>query len=543
LAIPLTRPTVRIPLPADPPQPPKPLARVWFEARALAQSRWGTWAIIAAAGLGSLIFAFLRYQVLVSGGAPATVDTGNWLAFGKDLLGPTLRPSSVYPPVVPLLVVGGIQAFGLVSGVAVVAAAASVAPALALFALLYRQGLGWWSVGLAALLLASGATGEIAAWGGFPQLFATALTILFLWRWDQALRRRTIAAGLASGVLLGLITATSHLIVVYAVLVGLLILVAHLALVVPHAGSWRRLMAVVAMGVLPSLAFVPLYLRLASTVLMNVAGRASPSSLAVWLDDLEFIYREAPILWRALLVAGGMAILLLVSRRRETLWLLPTSMLLGALVMARLANEPRFLYMLQPAAILAIGLWLGDLRSFGRQAFRVTRGAAGVALALAVVAQATLGLAFFPQQRAYYGVLRPGTVIAIRWLTETTPKEAVIAVSRVGEPPLGWWVEGLGRRKTLYASSLVWLNDPDEQRRARLANDIFTPTFPSTDGLGKACGAGVSYVLVAKEWAGFDPTQMAAVEAAHHGAVVVNNSDAVVLSMAALGCPHRGTKV
>jgi hypothetical protein len=290
------------------------------------------------------------------------------------------------------------------------------------------------------------------------------------------------------------------------------------------------------------LAFVPIYLRLSSTVLKNVAARTTAPSLAVWLDHLEFVYREAPILWRTLLVAGGLATLLLVSRRRETLWLLATSMFLGAVVLAVLASESRFLYLLQPAAILAIGLWIGDVRSFGSQAFRSTRRAAAVALALAVVAQAGLGLAAFPQQREFYGVLRLGTVSAINWIRDMTPKKAVVAVSRVGEAPLGWWVEGLGRRPTLYAASLVWLNFPDERRRASLANDIFTPTFPSTKGLTRACEDGVSYVLVAKGWAGFDPDQTAALASAHHGAVVVNNSDAVVLSMAALGCPQRGTK-
>jgi hypothetical protein len=103
-------------------------------------------------------------------------------------------------------------------------------------------------------------------------------------------------------------------------------------------------------------------------------------------------------------------------------------------------------------------------------------------------------------------------------------------------------VEGLGRRPTLYASSLTWLYFADERRRADVANDIFTPTFPSAEGLTKACQAGVSYVLLAKAWGGFDGEQLAAVEAMHPGAVVVNNSDAVVMSMAALGCPYGRTR-
>ena len=539
MAIPLTRSQFPIPVAADAPEPAKRLTGGWRQQWAMAQARWETKAIVAAAAVVSLTFAFLRYQVLAGGGAPATVDAGNWLAFAKDLLGPNLRHGSVYPPLVPLIVLGGVQAFGLVSGVAVVAAAASIAPALALFTVLYKHKLGWWSVGLATLMLAAGSTGEITAWGGFPQLFATALTILFLWRWDQTLRQRTIAAGLTSGVLLGLITACSQLVVVFAAFAALTILLGHLLFRVPHTGSWRRLMGVAAMVVVPSLAFVPLYLRLSSTVLVTVVGRASRPSLAEWLNHLEFIYRDAPILWRTLLVAGVLALLLLGSRRREPLWVLPARMVLGAIVLARLANEPRFLYLLQPAAILAIGLWVVDIRSFGRRAFRVTRGGAAVALAFAMLVQANLGVAFFAQQRDYYAVLRPGTVSAARWINDMTPKQAVVAVSRLGEPPLGWWVEGLGRRPTLYAASLVWLNFPDERRRASLANDIFTPTFPSTKGLTRACKDGVSYVLVAKGWAGFDPDQTAALAAEHHGAVVVNNSDAVVLSMAAVGCPQR----
>jgi hypothetical protein len=161
---------------------------------------------------------------------------------------------------------------------------------------------------------------------------------------------------------------------------------------------------------------------------------------------------------------------------------------------------------------------------------------------LALVAQVILGLALFPTQTDFYADMRPGTVRAIQWLSDMTPKEATVAVTRVGEQPLGWWVEGLARRPTLYAVSLKWLNFPDERRRASVANDIFTPTFPSAQGLTKACQAGVSYVLVAKEWGGFDSEQLAAIDAGHRGAVVVNNNDAVVLSMAALGCPQQGTK-
>src|ERR1700737_1866060 len=83
---------------------------------ALNAARSATWAVVAAVGVSLLAFAFLRYRILAGGGAPATTDTGNWLAMGKDMLGPALRPASVYPPLVPLIVLAGVQVLGLVAG-------------------------------------------------------------------------------------------------------------------------------------------------------------------------------------------------------------------------------------------------------------------------------------------------------------------------------------------------------------------------------------------------------------------------------------------
>jgi hypothetical protein len=516
----------------------KRVANKRLESSVAVPSGWAFWVVAAALGAGWLTIAFLRYQVLVTGGAPPTVDAGNWLAFGKDLVGPTLRPGSVYPPLIPLLVLGAVQSFGPLVGVAAVAVLASMAPAVALTAVLYRQRLGWWAPSLAALVLASGATGEMTAWGGFPQLFATGLSILFLWQWDKALRGTTIRSGLATGVTLGLVAGTSHLILVFALLTALVIWLGHVVFKVPHQVPRRRSVTLMVTAIAPSLVFVPTYLRLWSTVVASVAARTSAASPTVWLNHLEFVYRDAPILWRTLLVAGSLALLFLFSRRRDSLWLLSASMFVGAIILAVASAESRYLYLLQPAAILAIGMWIVDVRGFGTQAFRSVRRGAAAALVLALAAQVVLGLAVFPQQRDFYAVLRPGTVTAISWLNGMTAADAVIAVSRVREAPLGWWVEGLGRRPTLYATSMSWLNFPEEKRRTGVANDIFEPTFPSTEGVSKACRDGVSYVLVAKAWGGFDSEQLAAIELMHRGAVMVNNSDAVVLSMAALGCPN-----
>ncbi|MEA2843523.1 MAG: hypothetical protein QOJ69_1194, partial [Actinomycetota bacterium] len=68
-----------------------------------------------------------------------------------------------------------------------------------------------------------------------------------------------------------------------------------------------------------------------------------------------------------------------------------------------------------------------------------------------------------------------------------------------------------------------------ERRRARTANEIFDVTFPSPDGVARACAAGADYALVATSWAGFSEPGLAAVTSADPGAVVFSNRDAVIL--------------
>ncbi len=80
--------------------------------------------------LCALAVASLRFVILRRGGAPPTIDAGNWLAFGDQILGNGVRsPTIVYPPLVPLLTKGFVSLFGLTNGVALLAALSSAAPA------------------------------------------------------------------------------------------------------------------------------------------------------------------------------------------------------------------------------------------------------------------------------------------------------------------------------------------------------------------------------------------------------------------------------
>ena len=125
--------------------------------------------------------------------------------------------------------------------------------------------------------------------------------------------------------------------------------------------------------------------------------------------------------------------------------------------------------------------------------------------------------------------MTPGIYDAIRWIRDETPDDAVIGVSTVDDAPLGWWVEGLGERKVLYASPLQWLVYPDELRRATVANEVYSPPFPTAASMAAARDAGMTYVLVATGSNRIAPAELDAFLAANPDSVVYRGPDVLVL--------------
>jgi hypothetical protein len=491
--------------------------------------------------LGAVV-AVVRLVILAHPRAPAGIDGGNWLAFGRDLLGTDVRSSTiVYPPVVPLLVTGAVGLLGAVRGIAAVAGLTALAPGVAVYVVLRSAGLRWPAPVLAGLILAASVVGEPAAWGGYPQLLASGSAILFVWALDRALSSGGAAPTLAAGLLLALTVATSHLLVVVAALAGATAVACHLVWLRSPERGLAATARTLAWVVLPSLPFVPLYVRLAG-VATSVADR-DPST-ALGLGDLpgqlRVLYPDVAAIGLVLVVAGVMAPVLLLDRRRTPLWIVTVSSVVATLLAAVGAREARFLNLLPPAAALGVGLWLWDLGRHDERFLTRARNVAVAALVVALVVQLAAGTREFRRQRDYYGILTPGLVSGIDWLRTSTPTASVVAVSPIRDVPLAWWVEGLGRRRTLPASALRWLYFPDERRRARVANEIFDVSFPTPEGMARACAAGADYVLVATDWAGFSDPGLAQVRSADAAAVAFADPDAVVLRTR--GSPLCGTE-
>ncbi len=488
------------------------------------------WCDVAFAAFCALVGA-VRLYVLLHPRAPAGVDSGNWLAMGEDMIGSRQRSGSiVYPPVVPLLVVASVRALGLTLGVAAVTAVAALLPGVGLYVVLRLEDHRWRAAVLGGLMVTALATGEAAAWGGLPQLIGLGLLAPFVWCVDRYIRGGGLGPMAGASVVLAALAATSHFVTFIAACSAVVLVVVHLVQNRRDLSAiGRRALLGLLVVPLPCLPLLPVYRTLLNASLGSGGGvdplQLDPSNL---LANIDFLYRDFAVFWRLALSLAIVTPLVLIPRRRTRMWAITTSLLVGTVVVALVTRQPRTLYALPLPALLAIAAWMtevGDNRSLGR----LRRSLDGLLIA-ALATQAVLGLHFFRLQRDYYGVLSPETVRAFDWMEANTPADATIAVTTGGHDLiLGWWAEGAVRRRTVFDAELHWLTFEDEQVRARSAREIFGGRFPDDDSLRAARRNGVGYIVVAKDWRGYNEPAMEEFRGRHPATNGFENSAVVVL--------------
>lgn len=453
--------------------------------------------------------AIFRFLVLWSGEAPATIDSGNWLAFADALLGDTGRDASItYPPLVPLLTKGFVSLMGVSAGVAAMGAMSSLAPALGLYWSLGQVGLGRRRVVPATLMLTTSTVGEAAAWGGFPQLLGLGLLsvgILAGWRaLDEPSRRN---AGWMGLVLL-LALAVSHFMAV-VLIASLSVATVVRAAEEGFARDWcGRVLRMLPIVVLPSLLLAPTYVKLVDAVFFHTNEFADLDNLSAdnALDRLDGVYSELPVLWELLLPLALLAPIFRFGLRKSEVYRFVATLMPATLLLLLLTRESRYLHLVPLVCAMGVAVYLipGQTRRRLIDTRPVMSWVAASAIGLVLVAQVHAGLAVFDDHRDFYGVLDDGLVEAIDVAGDHAGPDGVIAVPSLGDAPIGWWVEALTEGRVIYGSPLRWLNFPDELERAAAANAVFDVAFPDRDSLGELRDLGVTTVIIPRSWAWFD---------------------------------------
>ncbi|MEZ5176830.1 MAG: hypothetical protein R2746_00715 [Acidimicrobiales bacterium] len=314
-----------------------------------------------------VLVAGARYGGLTDQAAPATIDSGNWLAFGHALLGHSVRdPGIIYPPLVPLLTAGLASAFGPITAAGLMGAVSSVLPAAgAYLAIRATEGTSvrarWALAPLAALLAVTGSTGEAAAWGGFPQLIGMGLTPVLLVLVDRAMREPRWRSTLAATGAMAAILVTSHFVFTFALFsMGALVVLAWLARPRGERVAWigRRVPHLAAIGT-PVVLVVPFYLPLVRAMGENrVPDVDSALTVGNAIRSLEFTYRDLPVLWHVLIVLAVVIPVVLRRTWRSAPWRLTVATAAGVVVGSAASGEARFLYFVPLVCVFAGALWI-----------------------------------------------------------------------------------------------------------------------------------------------------------------------------------------
>lgn len=504
-----------------------------IETGSSARGRWTQVAPDVVFAVVVFHLAATRYDVLTDRRAPATVDAGNWLAFGHALLGRSSRSVSiVYPPVVPLLLVGLSRLVGVIAAVGLVGAASATLPAIAMYLVLRSAHLRWPAVALGSLLGASASVGEAAAWGGFPQLIGLATVVVFLASLDRYLRAPAWRPALVTVALWTLILATSHFVAIFAALAAAAtVSLALLAVRRGRCGWLRDRVPKLLLMVLPVVAVIPIYAPLLGAIAANGNNDAANTTVGLSnvLDAVAFTFRDAPIVWRLLTLFAVSAPLATWERWRRPEWRLHVAGLLALVATVALTHQVRFMAFLPLVATSGAALWLLAGATIMPTSRRWVPGLVAAIAAVVLVVQARTASRLFVTQREFYGVVDPSTLSALEWTRSHTPTATTLAVPSVDKAPLGWWAEGYARRTTFYGSPLEWLSFPDERRRARIANSILSPTFPDETSLAMARKAGIDLILVPRRGVEYNPAAVRSFLQHHPDRVAFQNAGIVII--------------
>lgn len=481
-----------------------------------------------------------RLAVLARHHGISGVDHGNWLTLGHKLLGQGLTGGShtVYPPIVPWASVVLVAAWGPLWGTWILASVAGAVPALGVYVVLRRHGLRTAAAILAAVTAAARFTGEAVAWGGIPQLLGLGLVVVALDQLTGLLRRPSVRGGWFLGVLILAVAAVSHLMLAQLAACGLVLTVLHLLVVrsgLTATGPWRGVLGWPRMTlrlITPSLLLAPLYVRLAGSVATSFAASSHSAPLQMLIEDVSGLYWDAPNLWKAATILAVLTPAVRWRDRRDPLWLLAASILLTVVAAVLITGQDRLLYLLPLGVVFALALWVRALSGS-----RLTRRkAAKAALSLPAVVLAGLaivgGLQQFGSQVDFYGqrLLPRDTIAALDWLRLHTPSSSVVAVPSVEGAPVGWWVEGYGRRVSLTGSLDQWLAFPDERKRSHESVALYSLTGEDTRQLlGYARGIGVTYLYIPSTWAGLQSSAVGRLVQDEPDRVVFRNSAAVIV--------------
>jgi len=410
-------------------------------------------------------------------------DIANYLTtmdtfFGEDVRGVGL----LRPPLIAFPLKLFTLTFGDLNGAKVLGVLVSVSIGVPFFLIAKRLCQVWIAVAVSLMFVCTAAYADMLAWGYLTMIaiFFILLSLhFFLLVLEKPSRKDMVLAGLFASLIVGF----NQLSLVFFVLLFSVFVVAWVLFNRQAALENGKPMAgAIAIGIVLSLPYLPIYLRLMQVQPM---GSGELSSSNVSLAQIEEALVGFGWYWgivSALSIVSVIALLWLWRYDRNRALLLAVMLLLPLLLLV-FSLPPPFVELNRRAHFfLYIPLWLlaGVFlsRGWSWQGYRsgklphLVRRVAVVALILALLPTA---VAFSQEQLNggldYYGYLDDARWQAVRWIGENAGPGATLVVY---PSQLGWWIEAEAMKNTFYLEDREASPTIFEEDRSLIADRILS---------------------------------------------------------------------
>jgi hypothetical protein len=434
---------------------------------------------------------------------PTGADVGNWLAIAHERLGRDVMSANVtYLPVFPGLLAGLLTVWGPIAGFDVAAVLTISALAIAVYVCVRVVGRGY-ALGAAVVVCVAGNQVEAYAWGGFPQLLATAFGVLatfFLLRHHHTRLGRHLWMGL------GFVAAT---VATHALIGGLLVAALILStgywifLVQPTQGRLRAWLIALSSAGLAGLVVLTTWVWVPEGVepTLNVLDTGR-------LESLVKAVREAPIPW-AIVTLAAIAVLFRRRRPPEVAATVASgvSWAVAGLGFFLATAEPRALMVVQVGVVMSAVVTLSEvigairkrLSASGRLTNARVVGYRFLIISLVALfgALAVSGVAAYWTSVRWYRLVNESELESLdRLRALSRPDDLVLASRGRHTMPVGWWTQGYAQRRSYSGHDTAYLAFPDEREQAELANTFFSSDLSVEAAMALLVRTGADFVAV-----------------------------------------------
>lgn len=434
---------------------------------------------------------------------PTGLDTGNWLAVGRTLLGDGGKfTDSPFPPLVPILLFGlstltgpmvagkviGLASHFLVLGVAYFVAASAM-----------RR---WFAVAVATTVGLSSIVVEQLAFGHLPQHFAFPFLLLAASAFSAFLSDGRSRWLWPASIGLALVGLTHH---AYFVASGLTLVCVWLLWAIEGPG-WRLLARRTVASAIPAVtglvAFLPIYLQIRAadyTPDVNFQGFNRNYALRYGIQD-------APEVWMFIFVSSVLFLLFFFACRRPVspMVRMSAAMIFTGLGLFVATNQTRLLPMVVAGSCIAFGLlldaFMADRRSLAWSSCALAIGA--VVPLFLIVAEHPSAIRFDAFDSAR--VVDQSMLDTAEFIDSRAPTGLVVVRQDAEALPIGWWFEGLTKARVAVGSYPGGLAYPSELEMAHLANRFFAEPMTGPEIARLAAEFDVELLVFRKyEWPGW----------------------------------------